>query len=512
MKRFATGLCLILILLLSACGTPKPATADDASAPSADEVTVSPKPERVLTLAMRKPETFNPLCTAYESCRETAYLFYDGLFVLTEDFHCEGNLAKTLAMSNDGLSGTLEISEGITFSDGSRLTADDVIYTVNFIKGHGGSYAACVSNIRSMEKLSDYRLWIELSVPEANLASMLTFPVIRNGSDEQMSYPVGTGQFFCGEADVSYTGLTGYARTGYHRGTPLLAGVRILYMNTDPKRESSFLSGETDVLWEKAFSERIGKMSSAVIHAKPASRWEFLGFNTETGLFSEETPRLALSAIDREALIRELPGTEKTAAKLPIHPAAWFYDADGDDGEKQTAADILERNFWRINESGVYEKDGTVMQFSILVNDDDTERLTLANQLSRLLIASGISANVESLPFDEYRERIKSGDFEAFLGGVAIGDMASPGFLFATGAPVNLFRYSGGVMDMRLSAMASAEGRALITETGKFKTVFSESVPAVSLYFRSTCLAAKSDLDIPELSPTGAFVTAYRWK
>ncbi len=464
-----------------------------------------------LTVAARKPDTFNPLTTTYESCRELFYLFYDGLFSLTADFQAEGNLAKSLVMSDDAQSGIMTLRQDVFFSNGRPFTADDVIYTVDFLRNMGGPYAGCVTNIKSIEKTDSYTLVLTLYTKEANIASMLTFPIVAKDSPANMTYPIGTGAFYALAQDVEYTSLKCHANNSYHRGEPKLRGIFIEYMNTDLKAVSSFVSGETSTFASYDLPDEIVGMPDIQIDNGATSRVEFLGFNTENGLFSDELMRrMIASALDRQALCEELAGKMYTPSDTPVHPDAWFCHASLVSGD-EAATKVLERSGFTINQSGIYEKDGISLHFTILVNSDSAHAMTVANLISRFLMGNGISADIEGLTYEAYKKRLMDGDFEAFLGGASIGDMADPAFLFFSGASANVFRYSGGVMDMRLSAMAGAKGEALINECTKFRKAFLESTPAVMLYFRRMYVASRGNLVVPSLSPSGLYVTSYLW-
>ncbi|MDO5478067.1 MAG: ABC transporter substrate-binding protein, partial [Clostridia bacterium] len=124
----------------------------------------------MLTVSSRRPDTFNPLSTNYESCRELLYLFYDGLFTLDEDFNVKRNLVAEYTMAKDCLSIRIKVKDGITFADGSSLSSDDVKYTIDYIRENGGSFSGCVKNIKSVVINDDDEIVLELYNPEANFA------------------------------------------------------------------------------------------------------------------------------------------------------------------------------------------------------------------------------------------------------------------------------------------------------------------------------------------------------
>ncbi len=464
-----------------------------------------------ITVSSRKPDTFNPLATNYESCRELFYLFYDGLYTLNEDFTATENLASEFIMKEDYKWGTLKIKEGITFSDGSPLTCKDVIYSVDFIKRNGGSFSGCVKNIKNITEESENTLLIELYNPEANFSAMLTFPIIKDGAPYFMDKPNGTGQFRADSSGIGYTYLKATKNLSYHLGRAYVDEIEVLYMNTDLKGEMSFLSGDTDLIINPDFAGEQKENPDIKTYESSSNRFEFLGFYCETGVFTDEAARRAVSSgVDRTALSEEFEKME-ILASTPINPKASFYSEEVETVSTDRPTDILERNGWRIGSGGVYEKNGRSLSFSIIVNEEDSERVASANFLSHALLSHGISASVQSLPYNTYKERLKNGEFEAFMGGCAIGNAANPGFLVGSGGSANVFGYSGGVMDMRITALATAEGENLSSEAKKFGKALGESAPLTGIYFKTTKVMVKKNIIIPEISPTSVYTKAYKW-
>lgn len=460
-----------------------------------------------LNLSVRKPDTYNPICTEYESCRELLYLFYDPLFCITDDFTAEGNLAVSYQPSDDALSGTVKLKQGVAFSDGSAFTAEDVIYTVEFIREHPENYGGCVENIASLEAVGSDGVYITLSEPERHFETMLSFPIIKSGSEEYMAYPIGTGQFVSGAEDAGYTGLKCTRNAGYHKGRPYLEGFNVSFANTDLKVSSAFESGETDILIN-ADAASIKRNDITVVCGK-TNRFEFLGFNSQSEVFcNDEVRRAVYEAIGKTDFLSTFEKISKMSL-TPINPDAWFYSQSELKGDEPKA--ILERNGWSMGASGAYEKNGQLLKFKILVNAESSERTALAKFISGVLIEYGISADVLTLDYEEYSEKIASGEYDAFIGGTAIGNAQNPGALIKTGAKSNVFGYSGGVTDLRLNALKASRDENAADEGKKFMKAFAENAPIVGLYFKIMYVAVRNDVTVPSLSPTGVFLTAYTW-
>ncbi|MDO5478541.1 MAG: ABC transporter substrate-binding protein, partial [Clostridia bacterium] len=298
----------------------------------------------------------------------------------------------------------------------------------------------------------------------------------------------------------------------YHLGRPYIDEIKVLYMNTDIKEKNSFLSGETDVIINPEFDDDVNISGSFKTYKGKSNRFEFLGFNSSSDkLFYDESARRAIFAACRKVSIADEFNEVETVASTPVNPAAYFYAFETEDAEMEEVSDILTRNGWRMGGVGVYEKDGKSLKFSIIVNEDDSVRVGIANFLSHWLLNYGIFADVEILSYSKYKERLTSGDYDAFVGGCTIGNAANFSFLIGTGGSANVFGYSGGVMDMRISALATASGENLTAEAKKFGKAMAESAPLVGIYFKTTKVITKKNVVIPQISPTGVYVATYLW-
>lgn len=505
MKRFFSLILSAVLIVATGC-----ARTEEKEPKRTEEIKESVMVEGgTVSVTVRKPDTYNPLATAYESCREFFYLFYDGLYTISDSMAAIENLAQSYTPSADNMSGTLKLKTGITFSDGTIFSADDVLYTVNFIIEHPENYGGCIKNIESVSKISDSEVYIKLYEPERHFEAMLTFPIIKNGSAEYMSCPIGTGQFFCTESDIGYTELECRRNSGYHLGRPYIESFKVGFTNTDLKAKTAFSSGKSDLIINSD-PKTEPKKNTVNIYEGKTNRFELLGFNSASGIFAfEEARRAVYEAMGR----MKLSYASETINKIsltPLNPDAWFLDGEAEH-EGEDPKEILSRNSWQIGSAGVYEKNGQPFEFKILVNDEDSERIALAKFISGALIEYGISCDVTALPYEQYATAVTSGEFDAFIGGVAIGNASNPGFLFKTGGASNVFGYSGGVMDLRISSLATADDENIASEAKKFAKAFSECAPAAGLYFKTMYVSTKKELVIPTLSPTGVYVTAYTW-
>lgn len=104
----------------------------------------------------------------------TYYLtsFYDTLVTYNENNELVGSLAEDWSMSDDGLVYTFQIREGVKFSDGSDLTAEDVAKSLMAVPvnlgQYNGGYGRLSTIIESAEATGDYTVELRLTQPYYN--------------------------------------------------------------------------------------------------------------------------------------------------------------------------------------------------------------------------------------------------------------------------------------------------------------------------------------------------------
>jgi peptide/nickel transport system substrate-binding protein len=118
-------------------------------------------------------ETLNPISGFAVSEFEIWNVMYAGLTNLSaEDFSEEPGLAESWEASDDGLTYTYTLREGLLWSDGEPLTADDIAWNVN--TGRDQEWDNMWSTVRNLEAvaLDDRTLQITTSVPDPKLPGL----------------------------------------------------------------------------------------------------------------------------------------------------------------------------------------------------------------------------------------------------------------------------------------------------------------------------------------------------
>ena len=239
--------------------------------------------------------------------------------------------------------------------------------------------------------------------------------------------PIGTGPFrFAEWVSDQYIRLT---RNDDYWGRK--AEYRELYFRVIPDyltMELEFQSGALDRYEAQPYqAERYLKDPSYHVVSSPEGQYAYIGYNMRRPVFQDVRVRRALGmAIDVDSIIKYVlygqgkrstgpyfsstPFNDKTQQPLP-------YDPEG-------AAALLAQAGWKKNARGLLEKDGKVLQFTLVTNNGNQKRkaiMTIAQEAWRKL---GIDCKIQvfewTVLIDEF---IDVGNFDAYVLGWTGGDL-----------------------------------------------------------------------------------------
>ncbi|MFQ5855314.1 MAG: ABC transporter substrate-binding protein [Anaerolineae bacterium] len=170
MKKFLPFL-VVTILLLAACQqaptstkeAPPPPTEEAPPAPT--EEMAAPAEPRVLRITFAWPTFIDPAVGDDFSSSTALTNLYDSLVFPTVGGGYEPWLAESWDVSDDGLTWTFKLREGVKFHDGSELLASDVVYSWERMQAIGEGFAYLLTGITSATALDDHTVQFTLSEP-----------------------------------------------------------------------------------------------------------------------------------------------------------------------------------------------------------------------------------------------------------------------------------------------------------------------------------------------------------
>lgn len=367
------------------------------SATSSDTSSAEGGTLRVGVLGAGTTETLNPGKMDSEvSIARSLQLFEPLVRMGSGDEIVENVLADSFTPNEDASVWTVTLREGVTWHDGSALTADDVIYTIDY-NVENVTWAANVwSNIdrSGLRKIDDLTLEIPLVTPNFRFPESLVdinALIIKNGTTS-FEEPVGTGPFEY-QSFTPGQQSTFVRNEDYWDGDPTLDSVEIDSINDDSARVNSLMSGQVDAISGVPFSGLAQLESSGfAVDNRPSGSWIGIRMNTRIAPFDDARVREAMRLlIDREQVVSNAYGGNATIGNDVF---GWF---DPDFAEQPQRHYDPDRARELLEEAGYANLDITLP--TTTVGPGVNEMVTL---FAASAAAAGVTITIEQTPPAEY--------------------------------------------------------------------------------------------------------------
>lgn len=476
-----------LLLSCAACApdtveeTPVPT--DPAPAQTAGQ-SQSQTEQREFVLPCYAAESFHPITGGNRTNLTLAPLMYEGLYELDQSFTPSPVLCASALTDETGLIWTFTLREGVTFSDGSLLTASDVVYSLQLAMGASSPYAGRFSGVTGIGAGEGKTVTITLSAPNGALPALLDIPIVK----ESGGTPLGTGPYvLTGEGDS----LALEARDGWWKGeeVPLK---RIPLYNV---READGMIHAFDtqdislVTVDITGSNALGYSGTYEVWDYATSVMLYIGYNTASGPCADQDLRKALSyGYERTAVTKSILSQHARAAALPVSPASPLYDgtlAGTLEYAPQTAEQLLEEAGWSLGADGLRTNGWQNLSLRFIVNTDNTYKVSAAEYLAQGLGKLGITVQLDKLSWEDYVAALTAGEFDLYLGEVKLtGDFDLTALIAPDGA-LNYGKYSDADAQTLLTAFRAAGEGQRETAASALYTHLAETAPFTPICFKN---------------------------
>jgi peptide/nickel transport system substrate-binding protein len=418
-------------------------------------------------------DSLNPFVRKGTAPWQLAYFTHETLMGRSwdEPFTLYGLLAETVETDEDRTWVEFTLREGTSFSDGSPLTVEDVIFSFEMLgtTGHP-KYHSLYRQIEIIEQTGDRSVRLTFSSENRELALLAGLrPILSKAQWEGREFanapvrdiPLGsgpysitnyeTGRFVQLSRNPDYWGADIAFRTGTHN----FDSIKLDFYGDSTVLFAGFKAGEISAVrefnaesWESQYNFpaiESGKIVKSVIpHQKPSGMTGFV-MNTRRAPFDDWRVRDALiqafnfeyindtltgnaqpritSYFSNSVLGKEAGPAQGRVAELLLPyqdtlPVGTIegYDLPVSDGSARNRAGIraamtqLEAAGYMVEEGTMRRGDGTPVSFTILIPKGSTEDIAIASLFIRALERLGIAADIEAVDDAQYFSR--SGEFD----------------------------------------------------------------------------------------------------
>ena len=424
---------------------------------------------------------FHPITGANRLNLTFAPLLYQGLFSLYQSFGVKNDLCESYTVSEDGLVWTFVLAEA-TFSDGEPLTAAQVTASLNQAR-RSERYAARLADVIRVSGREGNEVTVTLSRPNGALPALLDVPIVKETVDPMR--PLGTGAYVLTEEEG---GIYLLAREG--ADLPL-DRIPLRSVGASDDLVYAFDAGEISLVDTDLLGTNMPGYSGRLETTDyPTSDLLYVGCNTQKGACEDPLVRRALSlAWNRRELVREILMDHAVASALPIHPKASGYEADGAvmsvTDDRDGAAGLLAQAGWSPDEEGHLLKRKNQLTLRLVVNQENTFKVSMAGALGRALEELGCVVTVDKLPWDDFVAALKAGNFDLYLGETVLTADFDPYVLVGTDGELNYGGYESRELDALMDSYRAAQGEARMRAASTLWNKLGEEAPIIPLCFKN---------------------------
>jgi len=397
-----------------------------------------------------EPKTFDPLKVEDEASAAIRYLTGGVLLrVNRQTQELEPELAQSWKVSKDGRQITFRLRSGISFSDGTPFSAQDVAYTVQQLmdptlhSATGDAFRSGAGNVET-KAISPTQIAITFPAPVAGLDRLFDQVAILSEHSSLREMAV-LGPFMLADYNPGATVLLKrnpnyWKRDEQGRKLPYLDSIRLDIQANRDVEMLRFRRGELDLInsLDSEYFDKLATTSPQLVHdAGPSLDSEQLWFNEvakapipayKKNWFRSANFRRAISeTINRDDLSRVVYHGHAQPAVGPFSPANkfWFNNKLKPQAYSPDAAlKAMQSDGFRLENGALKDKDGNEVVFSIITNAGSKTRERMAVLIQDDLQKIGIHVNVVTLDFPSLIERMtQTFDYEAIILGLTNVDL-----------------------------------------------------------------------------------------
>ena len=534
-KIFALLLAVVMVLsLFAGCSTNDPTPSTPSTTPK-DPTTGTTEP------AKKEPaieQIVVGTTTAIETATRDEYA-YDMLASGTSELplvyqDATGEYHPLLASfaTEDATTWTYTIVEGMTWSDGTKVTAEDILFTLQYADENGSanlvdqtdSDGKVTAAKYTAYKLSDDKMSISLTLAAANvreLSNMTSFrPMpkhIYEGKTEvsDTDKRIGCGPYMFDAFDKNAGTLT-FVVNPYYPEVPNVAKIVYQIFGNEDVMYTALVDGDIDMCWN--YSMGVSSVYQSVLDAADTVTMEsvaalnapaVLAFNNAKGPFADENLRKAVSyALDYNAFKIYFGSVYAEVPNRGFVPTTTvgYKDTKKLETNLAKAREYLKKAGYETkNADGYYvNADGEALAFALTVNSSKATHMGYAELIKTNLEAFGIQVTLDAVDGTTYNAKTSNKFSEnnithdaAIFGytGAGMGMMNGLATIYVDGTHA----VQGGcqVYDTEFQTIRDKMAAAKTIEeyyaaAGEMQDFYAEHAPLIALYWDNMMLAHSS--------------------
>lgn len=499
------------------------------------------------------PRFINPILAISDADLDLTSLVYSGLLKATPSGDYLPDLASDYTISPDGTTYTFHIRPNATFQNGTPVTADDIVFTIQKTQDPELKSPKRANWVGVMVTATDpHTVQFTLKAPYAPFIENLTLGILpkslwQNISDDEFPFsnlntsPVGSGPFKVSSITRTSSGIpSSYSLNAFSRyalGAPFLDNITFTFYQNDDDLVSALKSGAIDSA-SGISPVALSGLKGLNVDTSSLNRVFGVFFNqNQSVVLRDAAVRQALNdSVDRSALVQQVLSGYGTPLLGPVPPSV----LDTSDALPLTASSTLSASLiekaakgldaagWTIGQGGIRQKTTgsgktkktQILEFS-LATDNVPELRAAAQYLQSTWSQLGVKVDIQIYDQGDLSENvIRPRKYDALLFGEIIGRELD---LFAfwdssqrNDPGLNIAMYANSAADKVLEQLRQTGDDARRRQLyDQFDVQLKKDIPAVFLYAPDFVYIVPKDLQGVDLgfieTPSDRFLSAASW-
>ena len=482
-----------------------------ASLDTENEFDVSKSGETDLVLPYTADDTFNPYYCQSTLTRNICYLMYDSLLQMSPDYEPEYIIAKSVTVDHTIV--TVQVRSGIVFSNGAKLTAEDVSYSFYLATQKGSIYRENLENVASCS-MKGMTVTFMMQNENVNAFRVLDFPIVHfDPSANKDLPPIGSGRYKFAMMEDGVTPNKSLLVRNHKWYNPDKVQIETIGLKELPTVESIVHSIEIGTVSYLYTDMRDGtpQSVSADYRKVDLNNLLYLGLNTNDVSLADENVRRALSAaISTNEVAAAGFGGMAMGATGPFTPrwkeAAQYQTGTGRASVK-TASEYLDQAGYVFYNDGIREdQSGKQLSFNLLICRNNSRHRAAAENIKTQLAKVGVNVDITEISGEGMIKRAGEGKYHLYLAEYAVlGDM-DIGKLFTPGEGL----YNGPrPYDSVRTYTSYRLGQGTLED---FITAFQNELPFIPICYRMGMVVYARTLDgVEDISEDQPFYHMETW-
>lgn len=436
-------------------------------------------------------------------------MVYESLVTVDDNGLPQPLLAETWTETGNGKTWTFTLRENVTFSDGTPLTANDVVATCKYLltmaasedTNARGFYQTLRFMISDISATDDRTIVIKAKRTYYGMLYALTFPVVP-ASQVDSPNPLGTGPYIISSFEAAnYLWLKENEK--WWQTKPQVKEIMVSLFSSNKDLITAYEYGRVDTAFTRSVAASQYKSGINTLSITYNTRQlETLLLNHDEFPLGNLNVRKAIrAAIDSDLISTNVYMGMTVDADTPISSGSWLY-YDQESSYKynlELAQQLLADEGWSDTDGdGILDKvvdDGKknfVLRLYVYEDPENDVRFETANMIADMLGKLKIKVNITTMTYSQEAEKLSAGAFDMALASFQMDITPDAGFLLMKGNTANYCRYVSSEMTSLFNTLRTNQNQSDYAYTMQaIQQQFTNDVPFICLFYRAGAILTR---------------------